>query len=200
MVYCAAYGCKNVRYKSRSKVDGRDFLRFYKFPKDPKLAQKWKVRIGRRMEDISEKMQICSDHFQDDDFRNITKIKNFFYAGMHITLTDTAIPNTDRESQSSVKSASSKRSRKRACRASPSMGAFIEEQEQLLQDGSSSQVDGSTTTGEMMRGAQRQSEVDGGDGVETSCTSCKCTCYHGHTHFRSLPLKLPTVCCKSWYS
>lgn len=201
MVYCAVFGCKNERYKSKSKVDGRKFLRFYKFPKDPKLAKNWKTRIGRRIEDITEKMQVCSDHFADEDFQNYTKIRNFYYEGMHIKLKDTAIPNTDRETQYFIKSkvadtppsAQSKRSRERIRRDGQSINAFIEEQEKILQSpSSSSQVDNSTnlTTGDPCMDDQIQNEMDGRRHTETqSICSCKCTCYDGENRTQTSQLE-----------
>ena len=51
MVYCAVQWCNNEQGKSQSKLEGRKFLRFFNFPKDPKLAKSWKLRIGRRLQD-----------------------------------------------------------------------------------------------------------------------------------------------------
>ena len=116
MVYCSVHGCSNERGKSQSKVDGRRFLRFFKLPKDARLAKDWKHRMRRRPEDITDKMVVCSDHFADDDFSTIIKMKNFYYEGMHIKLNPTAVLNTEILKTGDIDCAvptSSKRSRKR---------------------------------------------------------------------------------------
>ena len=106
MVYCAVQWCKNEQGKSQSKVEGRKFLRFFKFPKDRKMANSWKYRIGRRPEDVTiSKMFVCSDHFNDQDFtdHSQSQIKLCYSEGMHIYLSATAIPNTDMETQAMVR-------------------------------------------------------------------------------------------------
>ena len=79
MVYCSVHGCSNEQGKSQSKVDGRRFLRFFKLPKDARLAKDWKHRMRRRPEDITDKMVVCSDHFADDDFSNKKLLLKLMY-------------------------------------------------------------------------------------------------------------------------
>ena len=107
MVYCAVQWCNNEQGKSQSKLEGRNFLRFFNFPKDPKLAKSWKLRIGRRLQDITNNMRVCSDHFADTDFINHVKINTFYYEGMHIKLKPMAVPNTDSETHALIKTSSS---------------------------------------------------------------------------------------------
>ena len=189
MVYCAVQWCKNEQGKSQSKVEGRKFLRFFKFPKDRKMANSWKYRIGRRPEDVTiSKMFVCSDHFNDQDFtdHSQSQIKLCYSEGMHIYLSATAIPNTDMETQAMVRPtahntespAPSRRDRKRVRRDPASIDAFILEQEQILQGTSndaaldSSSISGHTTLSD-------EQIVSAGDDVgvwtQTECI-CLCTC------------------------
>ena len=142
MVYCAVQWCKNEQGKSQSKVEGRKFLRFFKFPKDQKMAKSWRHRIGRRPEDVRiSTMFVCSDHFNDQDFINHIKIRICYHESMQIKLWATAIPNTDTQTQALVKptahntepTASAKRDYKRVRRDAASIDAFILAQEQILQ-------------------------------------------------------------------
>ena len=184
MVYCSVHGCSNERGKSQSKVDGRRFLRFFKLPKDARLAKDWKHRMRRRPEDITDKMVVCSDHFADDDFSNIIKIKNFYYEGMHIKLNPTAVPNTEIVKTGDIDCAvptSSKRSRKRSRRDAASIDNFIQEQEDILHN--SSIVSDSDIVQEILTDDMGSPSNNHGPetdqylciGTQTQCT-CVCSC------------------------
>jgi hypothetical protein len=188
MVYCAVQWCKNDQGKSQSKIEGRQFLRFFKLPKDVKLAKSWKLRIGRRPEDVTDKMHVCSDHFADDDFANITKIRTFYYEGMHIKLTPTAVPNTDPESRCIVKSNAMdsacptppQRSRKRVRRDLASIDSLIQEQEEIFQNSSIMSDPGNErdiVTDDIISSIDEpNADGDQCEGTQTQCT-CVCSCF-----------------------
>ena len=191
MGYCAVQWCKNENGKSQSKIDGRKFVRFFPMPKDPKLAKSWKLRIGRRPEDVTDKMLVCSDHFKDEDFANPTKIKLFYRDGMHIKLNPTAVPNTDSETRelskhfpsfadtNSDSPGPSKRSRKRVRRDLASVGEFIQEQEIILEarlENPTVDTDVETPADDLLPIATSLSEDDNSLSVSTQTDMCVCSC------------------------
>ena len=102
MSYCCAGNCKKKR--TRDSSDVRHFLRLYKFPKDSALARRWVSRIDRRPQDVNvDTMVVCSEHFQDEDFK-FSQYQNSVerfqrgesLKGINITLKEDSIPNTDR--------------------------------------------------------------------------------------------------------
>ena len=108
MVSCAEGNCPNstkAKFKKQpfiSKWPGRKFLRFYQIP-DPEtkkeLFMKWRLRIRRRPEDVTEKSQICSEHFADEDFNpyDFDSAKRAeSVTNMWVRLKPDSIPNTDR--------------------------------------------------------------------------------------------------------
>ena len=70
-------------------------MRFHTMPKDSALAKKWNVRMGRRPEDVTAAMTVCSDHFNDSDYKDYLRTQLMFYKGMKIILNANAVPNTD---------------------------------------------------------------------------------------------------------
>ncbi|KAL5256457.1 hypothetical protein ACHWQZ_G011635 [Mnemiopsis leidyi] len=191
MGYCAVQWCKNENGKSKSKIDGRKFLRFFPMPKDPKLAKSWKLRIGRRPEDVTTKMLVCSDHFKDEDFANHMKIKLFYHDKMHIKLNSTAIPNTDSETlelskhfpsvgdANSDSPGPSKRSRKRVRRDLASVKEFIQEQEIILEarlENPHVDADIDRSTDDLLSTATSFSEDDNSLSVSTQTDLCLCSC------------------------
>lgn len=107
MVSCAEGKCKNnTKGKGPSFTSiwpGRKFLRFYAIPnrdKHKELFQKWRLRIQRKPEDITNNTRVCSEHFCDEDF-NFYDLQNAArqesVAKLWIRLKPDAVPNTDRE-------------------------------------------------------------------------------------------------------
>ncbi|XP_063686200.1 uncharacterized protein LOC134819964 [Bolinopsis microptera] len=137
MVNCAVQWCKNSsKGKSTSKLEGRTFLRFHTLPKNSAMSKKWKVRMGRRPKDITATMAVCSDHFNDSDYKDILRTQLMSYKGMQIILKANAVPNTDQDTGEMRSQADSPcvtgRSRKRVRRDATSVDAFIAEQEAIL--------------------------------------------------------------------
>ena len=111
-------------------------------PKDSALAKKWNVRMGRRPEDVTAAMTVCSDHFNDSNYKDYLRTQLMFYKGMKIILNANAVPNTDPDTNEMRLQANSPwvtgRSRKRVRRDAASVDAFIAEQEAILGIGQAS--------------------------------------------------------------
>ena len=101
MVICCIMGCNNqtgVR-RSESKVEGRHFLRFHRFPKDKAMRKRWTARTQRKPTFIHpHTMRVCSDHFCDADYKesSFLRSKLRYSERMQIHLKSDAVPNTDR--------------------------------------------------------------------------------------------------------
>ena len=143
MVNCAVQWCKNSsKGNSTSKLEGRTFLRFHTLPKDSAIAKKWKVRMGRRPQDVTATMAVCSDHFNNSDYKDYLRAQLMSHKSRHIILNNDAVPNTDpgtgeMRSQDNSPCVTG-RSKKRVRRDATSVDSFIAEQEAILGTGQAS--------------------------------------------------------------
>ena len=103
---CSAGFCSNrVGRDKVSKIPGRTFMCYFRFPKDPERRKKWLLRLDRDPKYFtpSDETRVCSDHFEDGDFnpKHVEKYNSTPEANrtkVHIWLLKDAAPNTDRAS------------------------------------------------------------------------------------------------------
>ena len=104
--FCGAGQCSNSssRHKN-SKLPGRKFLRFYKFPNDPTRRKAWAARVKReRGWQPTKYTRVCSDHFSLEDFNEEDlRAWDLSTPRKRIRLKNDAIPNTDRSTGFYVK-------------------------------------------------------------------------------------------------
>ena len=164
-------------------------MRFFPLPKDPKTAKSWRLRIGRRPEDVTDKMLVCSDHFNDEDFINHVKIKLSYHDKMHIRLNPLAVPNTDSETREMRKNLNlggttdlnadspgpSNRSRKRVRRDIASIEEFIHEQELILEP----KLGDERPNDEVTDSDLPSSTMNVSSSTQTILCECSCTCSDG---------------------
>ena len=104
--FCGAGQCSNSssRHKN-SKLPGRKFLRFYKFPNDPTRRKAWAARVKREQGwEPTKYTRVCSDHFSLGDFNEEDlRAWDLSTPRKRIRLKSDAIPNTDRSTGFYVK-------------------------------------------------------------------------------------------------
>ena len=79
-------------------MPGRQFLRYFRFPKNAELSKQWVIRLKRDQWVPFPYSKVCSDHFFDSDFTERSLHKVFsVHSGQRVQLLleQGAIPNTD---------------------------------------------------------------------------------------------------------
>ena len=97
--FCSDGLCSNRAGKdTTSRLPGRQFVRFFRFPKDPQMRKKWSGRLGRDAKFFTptDESRICSDHFTDEDIDAASLQRFAQNPNSYIKLLPDAIPNTDR--------------------------------------------------------------------------------------------------------
>ena len=61
MVICAAVYCHNNKRKNKDKT-------FFSLPKYTAVAKVWIAKLYRKKDNPSNKVYVCSDHFEDNCF------------------------------------------------------------------------------------------------------------------------------------
>ena len=68
MVWCVAYECKNWDKDSK-----RRSVSLHRFPKDPRLRNRWVTALNCKLKNLPEHFgdtgYVCSDHFLTEDFK-----------------------------------------------------------------------------------------------------------------------------------
>ena len=86
-------------------MPGRQFVRYYRFPKNAELSKQWVIRLKRDQWVPSLYSKVCSDHFFDSDFTERSLHKVISANSGHrvqLLLEQGAIPNYDpRDDESS---------------------------------------------------------------------------------------------------
>lgn len=72
MVYCAVVGCSSTSNK-KSKYFCLE-RRFFRFPKDKNICEKWILKCYQRDKFNIETARICSKHFSENDFERKEKL------------------------------------------------------------------------------------------------------------------------------
>ena len=72
MVFCAAFGCNNRTYPrvGFSNVSQR---KFFKFPADSKMRQRWILALKRENFVVTNHTKLCDQHFLPSDFTSSGK-------------------------------------------------------------------------------------------------------------------------------
>ena len=99
---CADALCSKRNGRDKSSRAGRQFLRFFRYPKDVHMKKRWSCRLKRNLKYFTPtcSTRVCSDHFNDNDFKQ-DSIQRFTNNSdpkkvVCIKLLKDAIPNTDR--------------------------------------------------------------------------------------------------------
>ena len=95
--FCSAPTCSNRSGRNDlSKVPGRNFVRYFLFPKDPELSKQWLLRLKRDKWTPSPWSRICSDHFFSSDFTECS-LNRILSSNkrVHLYLKKGAVPNSD---------------------------------------------------------------------------------------------------------
>ena len=114
---CCADGlCSNRTGRNKtSRLPGRRFLRYFRFPKDPMLRRRWSERLSRdiRYFTASDESRICSDHFADEDMDPASIRRFSLNPKSYIKLLPDSLPNTDRKTGAFKRHCSHEQDRKR---------------------------------------------------------------------------------------
>ena len=97
--FCTAPACSHRAGRNdTSAVPGRQFVRYFSFPKNAELSKQWVIRLKRDQWVPSPYSRLCSDHFFDSDFteRSLNKvISATSVKRVQLLLRKGAVPNTD---------------------------------------------------------------------------------------------------------
>lgn len=87
---CAVFGCVS----DNQTKDFKKNIKFFRFPQDPKHADKWK-HLCKRSDNINVKTaRICSKHFCASDYkRNLKEELLGYTSNNHRKLKEEALPN-----------------------------------------------------------------------------------------------------------
>ena len=109
MIWCVAYGCKNW-----DKDRKRRSVSFHRFPKDPRLRNRWvaALKLKNLPEHFGDAGYVCSDHFLAEDFKRDLQAE-LLGGRTHHQLKDGAVPSVFSFSKPPRKPPSSRREHSR---------------------------------------------------------------------------------------
>lgn len=113
MVCCSVYGCKSNHYKKQKTNDGVGInIRFYRFPQNSEMAQRWKFKCYRSDNFNIKTARICDKHFVPTDYVRNLKHELLGYSPKSCRkLKDDAVPSVNLPTEESIPPSTSRQAR-----------------------------------------------------------------------------------------